>query len=339
MNRYSRHELFSGIGKKGQKRIRDGHVLILGLGALGASSSEMLTRAGVGRLTLIDRDYVDWTNLQRQRLYTEADATARMPKAAIAKDRLEAINKEVAITAHVMDATAEELERLILASDIDVIVDATDNFDARMMVNDLSLKHDVPWIYGACIGSYGMSYTFLPGQGGPCLTCLLDELPTGGPTCDTAGIIAPAVEIVVAHQVTNVLKLLTGATDVLADSLMTCDLWQNNYRTMSMHSFKRADCPSCGEVPTYPYLLRENHTEAAVLCGRDSVQLRPPTKREVALSEVARSLPFDHVLRNEYLLSFEVEEKRVVLFKDGRAMVHGTADVTEAKAVYYRYFG
>src|SRR5690606_18967730 len=192
--------------------LREKHVLIVGLGALGTHSSEILTRAGVGKLTIVDRDYIEWSNLQRQQLYTEEDAEGRIPKAVAAEKRLKAINSEVEIESHIMDVTPTELEQLV--SGVDLILDGTDNFDIRMMMNDISQKYNIPWIYGSCVGSYGMSFTIIP-EKTPCLHCLLETVPVGGPTCDTAGIISPTVSQVVVHQTTEALKILTGNEQAL----------------------------------------------------------------------------------------------------------------------------
>src|SRR5699024_6899370 len=212
MDRYSRQILFAPIGEEGQERLAKKHVLIVGIGTLGTQSSEMLARAGIGKLTIVDRDYIEWSNLQRQQLFTEEDAKKRTPKAVAAAERLREINSEVEINAHIMDVTPIELEELVPG--VDLILDATDNFDIRMMLNDISLKHRIPWIYGSCVSSYGMSFTIIPNDT-PCLHCLMETVPVGGPTCDTAGIIHPAASQVVVHQTTEALKLLTDIQENL----------------------------------------------------------------------------------------------------------------------------
>ncbi|KOS30335.1 thiamine biosynthesis protein MoeB [Bacillus anthracis] len=338
-NRYSRQELFSPIGEKGQKKIRKKHVLIIGAGALGTANAETFVRAGIGKLTIADRDYVEWSNLQRQQLYTEKDAKKNIPKAIAAKKHLKKINSEVKIKALVTDVTAEEMEELV--KNVDVIIDATDNFETRLIINDISQKYNIPWIYGACVGSYGVTYTILPGKT-PCLRCLLKSIPVSGATCDTAGIIQPAVQIVVAHQVTEALKILVEDFEALRETMLSFDIWNNQYQCIKLaKASKTDDCPSCGENPTYPYLKKENKTKTAVLCGRNTVQIRPPYKEEMDF-ERYKELLNDRVNDlnvNPYLLSFSVEEKRLVAFKDGRVTVHGTKDISEAKTVYHRYFG
>lgn len=337
-NRYSRQELFSPIGEEGQQKIREKHVLIIGAGALGSANAEMFVRAGVGTVTIVDRDYVDWSNLQRQQLYAESDVENNLPKAVAAKKRLEEINSEVRVEALVQDVTAEELEELV--TDVDVMIDATDNFETRFIVNDIAQKYAIPWIYGACVGSYGLSYTILTSKT-PCLSCLLQSIPLGGATCDTAGIISPAVSLVVSHQVTEALKLLVEDYESLREGLVSFDVWKNEYSCMNVQKLRKHNCPSCGENALYPYLNKENTSKTAVLCGRNTVQIRPPHKEEMDF-ERYKGLLNDRVNDlnvNPYLLSFSVEEKRLVAFKDGRVLVHGTKDISEAKTIYHRYFG
>jgi sulfur carrier protein ThiS adenylyltransferase len=338
--RYSRQELFAPIGKEGQKKISAKHVLIIGAGALGTGNAEALVRAGVGQLTIIDRDYVEWSNLQRQQLYSEEDAKERLPKAVAAKQRLTQVNSDVKIEAIVGDASVRELEVIVEEKKPDLIIDATDNFETRMVINDISQKYQIPWIYGACVGSYGISYVIIPGKT-PCLNCLLETVPLGGLTCDTAGIISPAVQMVVAYQVTEALKILVEDWEALRNKLVSFDLWKNQHTAIRVDKVKKDTCPSCGESPTYPYLSYDMQTKTAVLCGRNSVQIRPAVRQERDLEQLAQLLSQQGIKteQNPYLLSFQVHEHRLVVFKDGRVLVHGTKDITEAKALYHRYFG
>ncbi|NMD72323.1 thiazole biosynthesis adenylyltransferase ThiF [Bacillus sp. DNRA2] len=340
--RYSRQVLFAPIGSDGQSKIGKKHVLIIGAGALGSGSAEMMTRAGVGRLTIIDRDYVEASNLQRQQLYTEDDVLEKLPKAAAAEKRLRAINSEVDIRALVADATPELLEELVGAGagNIDLILDATDNFETRMMLNDISQKYKIPWIYGACVGSFGMSFTIIPGVT-PCLNCLLKTVPIQGMTCDTGGIIAPAVGMVIAHQAAEAMKILVEDWEAVRPGFVSFDLWRNQYSTMKMSKAKDPGCLSCGSGPTYPYLDVENMTKSTVLCGRDTVQIRPPKQEGLNLSVLAESLVSlgYEVKANPYLLSVEYEGTRMVIFADGRALIHGTKDLNQAKSIYQRLLG
>ncbi|WP_410768615.1 MoeB/ThiF family adenylyltransferase [Fontibacillus sp. BL9] len=338
-DRYSRQVLFTPIGPAGQQRLADSSVLIIGAGALGTGIAETLARAGVGRLILADRDYVEWSNLQRQQLYTEADALQRLPKAVAAGERLRAVNSTIKIECHVMDVTIEEIETL--AKEADLVMDATDNFDTRLLINDISQKYGIPWIYGGCVGSYGMTYTILPDET-PCLNCLLGTIPLGGDTCDTVGVIPPAVQMVVAHQTTEALKLLTGHAENLRGTLLTFDLWRNEQTSMKVGAAKREDCLSCGRHRTFPFLSAANTRKSEVLCGRNTVQIRPAFKRKLQLPEIAAKLERlseGKVECNPFLLSFSMGEQRMVLFEDGRALIHGTKDIAEAKAMYDRYMG
>jgi sulfur carrier protein ThiS adenylyltransferase len=337
-NRYSRQELFSPIGKEGQQRIFNKHVLIIGAGALGTASAEALVRAGIGKLTIVDRDYVEWSNLQRQQLYTEDDAHNRIPKVIAAKNRLTDINSTVHIEAIIADASVAELETW--AEKVNLIIDATDNFETRMIINDVSQKYGVPWIYGACVGSYGISYTIIP-EKTPCLSCILETVPLGGLTCDTAGIINPAVNMVVSLQISEALKILVGDWDSLRNKLVSFDLWKNQYTSINVDKLKNEDCPTCGVKRSYPFLSFENQTKSAVLCGRDSVQIRPsvPVVRNLEALEKLFMNQGGTVQRNPYLLSYTVDTHRLVIFKDGRVLVHGTKDITEAKSLYHKYLG
>ncbi|MEK5057580.1 thiamine biosynthesis protein ThiF [Paenibacillus sp. FSL H7-0326] len=339
-DRYSRQELFAPFGKEGQQKLKNSHVVVIGAGALGTGIAETLVRSGVGRITIADRDYVEWSNLQRQQLFSEADAKSRLPKAIAAENRLRLINSEVHINAYVLDVGAEELEELITGSDL--IMDATDNFDTRLIINDIAQKHSTPWIYGGCVGSYGITYTILPGRT-PCLNCLLGEVPLGGDTCDTAGILPQAVQMVTANQTAEAFKLLTGNDEALRRKLLSFDMWRNEYTTIGVDLAKNPSCLSCGHERTYPYLSAANTDRTDVLCGRDTVQIRPARRRELNLQETAdrlRGLDQGKVDVNPFLVSFQLKEKvRLVIFKDGRALVHGTKDVAEARTIYHRYFG
>lgn len=333
--RYNRQTLFKPIGVSGQQKISEKHVLILGCGALGTANAEALVRGGIGKLTIIDRDYVELTNLQRQQLFTEQDCLDQIPKAIAAKEKLEVINSNVQIESFVMDATNTTLEPLI--KNVDLVIDSTDNFDTRFMLNDLMQKYNIPWIFGSCVGSTGMSYTILPKQS-PCLQCILDTIPVTGATCDSVGIIYPTVQMVVAHQQAEALKLLVLNKQALRTKLVTFDLWNNQYHTINMDRAKKDSCSSCGENSIYPHLNYDAATKSEVLCGRNTVQIR--NKREVSLDKLADQLKqFSNVKKNDFLLSIDYHSYRVVFFRDGRALIHGTNSVTVAKKVYYQLTG
>lgn len=336
--RYSRQMLFSGIGEEGQRKLLKGHVLIIGAGALGTGNAEILVRAGVGTITIVDRDYVEYSNLQRQQLYAEADAENRIPKAVAAQQRLIEINSEADIRAYVMDVTANELKQWV--TEVDLIIDATDNFETRLVINDISQKYNIPWIYGACVGSYGLSYMVIPRKT-PCLNCLLNTVPLGGATCDTAGIIAPTVQMVVAYQTAEAIKWLTGDYGALRNELISFDLWINQHTSIRVNGLQKEDCPSCGKDATHPYLATQLLSKFAVLCGRDTIQIRPPYKMERDLEQLAAMLSVqDGIIEtNPFLVSYQLGEQRMVFFRDGRVLVHGTSDMAKAKSLYHRYLG
>lgn len=337
-DRFSRQVLFPPIGRNGQEAIKNKHVLIIGAGALGSSAGEMLTRSGIGALTIVDRDYIEWSNLHRQQLYTENDVIERMPKAIAAEKRLKSIYSDCDIKGIVGEATISMLETIL--PNVDLIIDATDNFETRMIINDLAVKYNIPWIYGACVGSVGMSFTILPKKT-PCLHCLLQRIPIQGMTCDTGGIIAPAVQIVVSHQVAEALKILVEDYEVLRETYLSFDLWNNEFQTIKVSRAKNPDCTTCGENPTYPFLEKSNQTSLAILCGRDTVQIRPSVDKNISLTKVANILEKRgyEVKVNPFLLSVELDENRMVLFKDGRALIHHTKDKVFAKSLYDKLLG
>ncbi|MFJ7736353.1 ThiF family adenylyltransferase [Lysinibacillus sp. NPDC097287] len=329
--RYQKQALF--LGNKGQAQLQNAQALIIGAGALGSASAEMLARAGVGTLTIVDRDYVEYSNLQRQQLYTEADARGKLPKAVAAKTRLQHINSEITINSHIVDINASNIEALVKNQSI--IIDATDNFETRMVINDAAVKHSVPFIFGACVGSYGLTFPILPGQT-PCLHCLMNHLPLDGMTCDTVGVISPIVQIIASFQVTQALKLLTDHK--LDPTLQSLEIWKNEKAEINIANMKNKNCPTCSEHATFPYLSFENQTKTDVLCGRDAVQIRPGSPLPLSinyLSERIRPL-VTQVIVNPYLLSCSFEDYRVVIFKDGRAIIHGTNDASKARTVYNR---
>jgi molybdopterin/thiamine biosynthesis adenylyltransferase len=339
VDRYSRQERYAPLGREGQARLKNSKVLIIGAGALGTGIAETLVRSGVGQITIVDRDYVEWSNLQRQQLYVEQDAIDRMPKAMAALKRLTAINSTVRIDAKVMDVRMDELEELV--GQTDLIMDATDNFDTRLLINDMAQKHQIPWIYGGCVGSYGITYTFLPGDT-PCLNCLLGEVPLGGDTCDTSGIIPQAVQMVTANQTAEAMKLLSGNRAALRRKLLSFDVWRNEYISINVDGAKKQDCASCSKAATYPFLSASNLEKTDVLCGRDTVQIRPARRMQLDLSQTAdrlERLGEGKVESNPFLVSFTTGQHRLVIFQDGRVLVHGTKDTAEARTMVHRYFG
>ena len=335
--RYSRQILFNEIGKAGQERMLASRVLIVGCGALGASHAEMLARAGVGHLRIVDRDFVEFTNLQRQTLFKESDAAERLPKAIAAKKRIDEINSEIEVQAVIADVNNSNVESLIEGCDL--VLDGTDNFQVRYLLNDACVKHGKTWIYGAAVSSYGTTMTIIPSET-PCLRCIFDEMPDAGssPTCDTAGVIMPIIATVSATQVAEAIKLLVGDTASLHGSLMQFDVWANDRQRIKLGG-PTPDCKTCGKR-IFEFLDAEARGSSAVLCGRNAVQLSPPRKTQIDLNGLADKLRnISDVKQNEYLVRFTSGENEVTVFSDGRAIIRGTDDVTVARSLYARFIG
>ncbi|MBE1553018.1 ThiF family adenylyltransferase [Sporosarcina limicola] len=329
--KYSRQELFSPIGNAGQKKIREASIFVMGAGALGSSSAEMLVRAGIGRITIVDRDIIEWTNLHRQQLYTEQDVVDQLPKAVAAARRLSAINSDVAINGIVADVTSQNILELIDGHT--AVLDATDNIEIRLLMNDATLKLDIPFFMGACVGSYGLTFPIGIEEGQPCLHCMLETLPAQSLTCDTVGVISPIVVTTAARQVTDALKFLIGA--LFNPKLESIDLWTGDRASIGVKSLKKANCPSCSENPVYPFLSARESLRTAVLCGRDTVQLTWPSSRRFELASFAESIRgiVSKLIHNPHLVACEYAGHRIVLFRDGRMLIHGTKDIMAAKRI------
>jgi molybdopterin-synthase adenylyltransferase len=335
--RYSRQILFSEIGETGQRRLLAGRVCIIGCGALGSAQAEALARAGVGYLRIVDRDFVEASNLQRQTMFTESDALDRLPKAVACARHIGEINSEIEAEALVADVNQSNVESFV--KDCDVVLDGTDNFATRYLINDACVKHAVAWVYGAAVGSYGVTMTVRP-HASPCLRCIFEEAPQVGsaPTCDTAGIIMPIISIVAAVQVTEALKLLTDHTETLHRSLMRFDVWRNEWRSIALGA-PRADCPACGQG-RYETLEAEAGDYAAVLCGRDAVQISPGRPTRIDLKALASRLRASgKVTLNPYLLRLQAGDYELTVFEDARSIIRGTDDVPTARTLYARYVG
>ena len=336
-DRYSRQILFREIGREGQEKLLSSRVLLVGCGALGAAHAEMLARAGVGKLRIVDRDFVEFTNLQRQTLFKESDAAERLPKAIAAKTRIGEINSEIDVEAIVADVNNSNIESLI--NGCDLVIDGTDNFQVRYLVNDACVKNGVMWIYGAAVSSYGTTMTIRPGVT-PCLRCIFDEMPDAGssPTCDTSGVIMPIIATVSATQVSEALKLLVGDIDSLHGSLMQFDVWANDRQRIKL-SAPNADCKCCG-LRSFEFLEAESVEFSAVLCGRNAVQIAPPKLIDLDLNKLSERLSsVADVKQNEYLVRFSEGENEITVFADGRAIIKGTDDITTARSLYSRYIG
>jgi len=335
-DRYSRQVLFSDIGEAGQERIRSSQIAIVGCGALGSVSAEMLTRAGVGKLRLMDRDFVEESNLQRQSLFTEQHVTEGVPKAIAAERALRAINSEVAIEGVITDVSWENIEGL--CQNHEIIVDGTDNFETRFLINDFAVKHRIPWVYGACVGSYGVAFAFEPGTTA-CLQCLLGGPPDVGTseTCDTVGILGPVVHVIAAYQVTQVLRILTGQSP--SKKILQVDVWNGTWQTLGAGGAHHQQCPCC-QHHKFRFLEGEEHTQMTRLCGRNAVQVSPQNKTHPDFHDLSRRLgKSGQVNFNQHMMRIRIESYEIALFADGRSIIRGTDDVSEARAVYAKYIG
>lgn len=336
-DRYSRQILFAGIGSEGQARLKASRVLIAGCGALGSAHAESLARAGVGRLRLVDRDFVEFSNLQRQTMFTETDAAERLPKAIACAQHLQQVNSAVELEPHIADLNHANVEGLL--ENCDLVLDGTDNFATRYLINDACVKHGVNWIYGAAVGSYGVSMTIRPGET-PCLRCIFPEAPAAAsaPTCDTAGVIMPIINMVAAIQVAEALKLLSGAVTDLHNSLVQFDVWKNEARRIALAQ-PAENCPACA-LRKFDTLAPDNREFAAVLCGRHAVQISPAKPAQVNLSDLGKRLSAaGEVKGNEYLLRFRTGEFELTIFQDARSIIRGTDDITTARSLYAKFIG
>lgn len=313
-------------------------MLVIGCGALGTAVAETLVRAGVRKLIIADRDYVEASNLQRQQLFTERDAIEGTPKVIAAERRLKEIRSDVEIATVLNHIDATLLEELVV--DVSIIVDATDNFETRLLINDVAWKNSVPWIYGACVGSTSTMFPFVPGESA-CFRCLLPVLPAINETCDTAGIIAPAVQITAAHQSAEVLKYVSGNQASMRKKMMQYDCWNNVHVEAGISRMKNTECETCGNAPTYPSLEPATGIQYVVLCGRDTVQVTPEKDRKLTLSDVERvASRIDNTYkRTPYFIELIVDGYRCIIFANGRMLIHGMKDRKVGRNMYHRLFG
>ncbi|RRA47295.1 ThiF family adenylyltransferase [Acidipila sp. EB88] len=335
-DRYSRQILFSPVGVSGQARLAQAHVAIVGVGATGAAVAGLLARAGVGRLTLIDRDFVEPSNLQRQVLFDEADALAALPKAEAARRQIHRFNSEIRVDAHVTDLVPENIHALLHACSL--VLDATDNFETRYLLNDYSVEQNKPWIYAGAVGAYAVSMNILPGKTA-CLACLFPKPPSGPvETCDTAGILGMAVNLAASLEAMEALKFLTGAEHAMRRTLLSHDLWTNERSELRAAATPRADCRVCGPTREFTHLRGEARPHIT-LCGRNSVQIHEH-RRSITFADLARTLePHGSVRFNELLLRFTRPPFTLTVFPDGRTLVQGTTDVAQARSLYARFLG
>ena len=360
LTRYHRQMLLQGFGEQGQRRLLDAKALILGCGALGSVAADMLSRAGVGHLVIVDRDFIELTNLQRQVLFTERDVEDALPKAEAAKRRIAEVNSQVQVTAIVDDINHTNIERF--ASGADILVDGLDNFETRYLANDCSVKHGIPYVYGGAVGTTGMAVAFLPhtaggdawwetAEGGnhatPCYRCIFEEAPAPGEsaTCDTVGVIGPAVGIIANWQVSEALKILTGNLERLSPTMLSLDLWTNAITQLKVGRAREAgDCPCC-KHRNFEFLDAKAGSSATSMCGRDAVQLvHRQHQGEVDFAGIAERLrQHGDVITNDFMMRAKLSDNgkpfEITLFPDGRVIVKGTGEASVARSLYAKYVG
>ncbi|MGB0717521.1 MAG: ThiF family adenylyltransferase [Phycisphaerae bacterium] len=339
--RYLRQITCPQIGEEGQQKLLTSRVLLVGCGALGTTIAETLGRAGVGFLRIADRDFVELNNLQRQVLFDENDVKLRRPKAAAAAEKLSVMNSGITIEPHVVDVNHASLPSL--ADGIDLILDGTDNFETRYLINDFAVQHGMPWVYGAAVATTGLCMPVIPGETA-CLRCLFEDAPPPdmNPTCDTAGVLAMTVSLVANLQCVEAMKILTGNTDDLNRKLTHVDSWTPRIVSLKVErSQDKNGCPCC-QRQEFPYLNGERESKGTTLCGRNAVQIQPPTLTRLKLTDLAekiREQAGENLRINEYLLQADLEDVQLTLFHDGRAIIHGTEDIDRARSLVARYIG
>lgn len=334
IDRYSRQTMFPAIGQEGQVKLSKGNVVIIGCGALGTHVATLLVRAGVGKVRIVDRDFIEYHNLQRQVLFDEEDIKAGLPKAIAAERHLKKVNSSIEIEGIVADANCTNIERF--CSGADVILDGLDNFETRLLINDVALKHKIPWVYGGAIASQGMTMTVIPGET-PCFRCVSPFLPDPGttPTCETAGIVGTVPAVIGALQATEAIKMLVGAE--INRELITVDIWKGTFHHLKV--VRREDCPACHGK--YDFLDERFVIKTTSFCGQSrAVQVVNMKVTQIALDELAARLrSAGEVSHNEFMLRFSVDGKEIIVFPDGRAIINNTADESVARELYAKYVG
>lgn len=333
IDRYSRQTLFQPIGKEGQKRLGRSTMAVAGCGALGSIIATSLVRAGIGRIKIIDRDFIEYHNLQRQVLFDEDDIKAQLPKAVAAERHLLRVNSSVKVEGIVADINQANIEDLF--RDADIVLDGLDNFETRFLINDVCLKHQIPWVYGAAVSSYGMTMNIIPGKS-PCFRCFASSPKPGTTlTCDTAGVISPAPFVIGSLQVTEAMKILLGDPRI-SQQLAIVDVWENTFDRIRLKP--RPDCPACSG--RYDFLESESVIKATSLCGQHAMQVRNPKAGNISLDEMAERLrPLGEVSHNEFMLRFLADGYETVVFPDGRAIIKNTDNEAIARGIYAKYIG
>jgi adenylyltransferase/sulfurtransferase len=342
VNRYRRQIAFAGVGEPGQKKLANATVAICGVGALGSASAERLCRAGIGTLILVDRDWVEWDNLPRQTLYTELDAHSVKPKAIALAEHLREINSEANLLTHVCDLHSENIQELF--SKADCIVDGTDNFETRFLINDFACKQSIPWFHAGIVGASGQSLSIVPGAT-PCFRCLLPDAPPAEQmqTCDSAGVLGPAVGMIANWQALEVMKFILGGSSAIDGSLRVFDLWRGDVRKLSIArrvaTTQEDGCIACVQH-RYEFLTGEQGTRAKPMCGRNAVQIQTSRSEPLDLQTVAQRLRAECTVDvNPYMMRFQLDGIQWTVFHDGRAILTGTEDPDEARKLYARRIG
>ncbi len=336
LHRYRKQILLKEIGEFGQRRLMESRAVVIGCGALGSMISNTLVRMGVGSIVIADRDYIELDNLHRQILFDEDDIRANLPKAAAAAAKLRKINPDVEIEPVIADINAGNIENLIRGADC--IIDGTDNFETRLLINDASYKMNIPWIYGGVVGTYGMTYTIIPGETA-CFRCFMHDAPKPGETetCDTVGVLATSVSVIASIETTEAVKILSRRRNDLSGNLVTIDLWSGMWKSFQLN--KEKDCPLCGQG-RYDFLDGKNSSKTVSLCGRNSIQITPAEKTIIGFEDIAGRLKSaGSVTYNEHLLKFSADGAEITLFKDGRAIIKGTKDESAARTIFSKYIG
>ncbi len=339
LERYSRQILSQHIGEECQKVLMDSNAVVVGCGALGTVSSNYLTRAGIGQIRIIDRDFIEESNLQRQILFDENDIAEGLPKAIAAQRKLRKINNKSNIEGIVTDVNYANIEEL--SKDVDIIIDGTDNFETRFLINDFCVKNNIPWIYGACIGSRGLTMNIVP-LTTPCLRCVFETMPQMGtfPTCDTAGVIGPIAGFIGSIQATEAIKILAGKHESANKTLIEIDVWDTKVKQIDISELMDLnDCPTC-KLHTYKFLEAEDGVMVTLLCGKNAVQVMSRNISSIDLVQLSKRLAsISDISSNEFMLKFKVKDNEFTVFPDGRAIITGTNDLNTAKSLYSKYLG
>ncbi len=337
--RYVRQTAFNGIGKAGQEKLTKSRVMILGCGGLGSASASILSRAGIGYLKIVDRDFLELNNLQRQILYEEHDVKEGLPKPIAAQRRISQINSTIHIEPVIADVNRFNIEKLI--SDVDLVIDAVDNFETRFLLNEACVKHNRTWIYGAAIESYGLTMNIIPGKTA-CLRCVMDNLPQPGdvPTCETVGVLGSIVCIIASIQSAEAIKILIGINDEINMQMISIDIWQNSYQAIDVAKENiQKNCPVCNQR-SFDFLDGKQGSAFTTLCGRNAVQILPFKEMKIDLAKLAIQLAdLGTIKANEYLIRFEIEDFELSIFPDGRTLIKGTTDTGIARSLYSKYVG